>query len=94
MLYEHVFQEMKNSHSGFLRLRACWLYGEFGDYRLNMEGHIQHALQAIYDLLSDKDLPVRLNAACSLHKMLGKNYAVNLLKPHLENLLKNYLLIM
>ena len=39
MLMTHVMPEL-NSDQPFLRSRACWVYGEFGDYTFTDEKHI------------------------------------------------------
>lgn len=35
MLTTHVLPEFKlqASYSGFMKMRACWMYGEFGEYK-------------------------------------------------------------
>lgn len=40
MLAKHVICEFK-SNEGFLRRRACFMYGEFGHYQFKDEGHIR-----------------------------------------------------
>ena len=59
MLQNYVFPEFKSAQ-GFLRLRACWLYGEFGDFKYKNQDHIKSAIDAIYQSLFDPELPVRL----------------------------------
>ena len=47
MLQNHVYNDMKNPE-GFLRLRAVWLYGEFGDYKFKVQDHIKMVIDSIY----------------------------------------------
>jgi uncharacterized protein YjgD (DUF1641 family) len=44
--------------------------------------------------LHDQDLPVRLTAATSIHKLLYNDIAIEFLKPALKNILEIYLKIM
>ena len=47
MMQNNVFPELKSTE-GFLRLRACWLYGEFGDFKFKNQDHIKSAVDSIY----------------------------------------------
>jgi hypothetical protein len=52
------------------------------------------ALNAIYSLLNDKDLPVRVESALALNNLLFHELAISFVRPGLESLLKTYLKIM
>ena len=87
MLMTHVLPEFKNTNqqgSGFMKVRACWLYGEFGDYNFKDKDHLKTAVDSIYQCLFDDDLPVRYTAATSIHKLLYNETALVFLKPALK----------
>lgn len=82
-----------------MRARSCWLYGKFGSMpncfnSPTGQEHLKHVLNAIYENLTHSELPVRVEAALALHKLLRHDLAVNFLRPGLEVLLKTYLKIM
>jgi hypothetical protein len=77
-----------------MRARACWLYGEFGKMPYANEDHLRMVLNSIYSNLHHSDLPVRVEAALSMNKLLDHEIAVDFLRPGLEQLLKTYLKIM
>jgi len=82
-----------------MRARACWLYGEFGSLPSCFKSetgldHLRHVLNGIYENLTHADLPVRVEAALALHKLLNHEIAIEFLRPGLEVLLKTYLKIM
>jgi hypothetical protein len=77
-----------------MRARACWLYGQFGAFPFSNEDHLRHVLNGIYQNLLHNDLPVRVEAALALNRMLSHDIAIEFLRPGLEHLLKTYLKIM
>jgi hypothetical protein len=82
-----------------MRARACWLYGKFGSMPACFNSptgqeHLKHVLNGIYDNLNHSELPVRVEAALALHKLLCHELSVSFLRPGLEVLLKTYLKIM
>lgn len=78
MFIAHVLPELQSSQP-FLRLRACWLYGEFGEFKFKDTNHINQAVDGIYKCLFDTDLPVRLIAATSIHKLINKKQVLTFL---------------
>lgn len=71
MLVQHVLPDL-TSEQPFLRSRACWLYGEYGDLTFNDADSLKQAIDGIYKNLFAPELPVRLSAATSLSKLLNK----------------------
>lgn len=67
-----------------MKARACWVYGQFGTIPFANEDHLRHALNAIYENLHHSDLPVRVEAALALNKLLDHDIAVDFLRPGLE----------
>jgi len=74
MLIHHVLPELSSAQP-FLRSRACWLYGEFGNFRFQDENALKQAIDGIYKNLFVPELPVRLTAATSLAKLLENKIA-------------------
>lgn len=48
----------------------------------------------IFRNLHDPELPVRLNAATSIHKLLNNDNILNFLKPALKDILETFLKLM
>lgn len=78
------------SENCFLRARACWVYGQFGNFPL-AEDHVLYVINAIYQNLNDQDLYVKVNAAVSLIELLYHEAAVNLIRQGLGTIIKIYL---
>ena len=92
---DHVLPELENPQP-FLRMRAIWMYGQFCE-QMNFKDneHLKQVVaQSFRCLQSDPDLPVRLTAATSVNKLLHKDIAAELLKPHLRGILEAYLKLM
>lgn len=52
---------------------------------------MKHACEALWQSLQDPELPVRVNAAVSLIKLLGHEIAQELIKPGLGQLIRHFL---
>ena len=52
---------------------------------------MRHALNGIYQCLLSEDLPVRVNAAVSLVKLLDHPAAVEFVRPGLSDVIRIYL---
>lgn len=79
-----------------MRLRACYVYGVYGELKFKDEGHLKQVVEGIYKNMEDScPLPVKFHAACALEKILSRNMAAqDLVKPALNQLLKCYLQLM
>ena len=93
MMSTHVLPELA-SPQPFMRMRACWFYGEFGSFKFRQPEHFKQAIQGIYQQLFDSELPVRFVAAVSLHRLMHNEQCTELLKPFLKDLLSIYLKLM
>ena len=94
MMLTHVMPDLQNTQP-FLRMRALWMYGELGgNFNFKNDQHVKTAIDLIYRCLYDSELPVRLTAACSIHKLLHNDIASEALKPALKNILEVYLKLM
>lgn len=75
MFLQYVFPEF-NSVRGHMRARACWVLHYFSEIQFKQEPVLAEALRLIINaLLSDSDLPVKVEAAIALQSML--NYQVS-----------------
>ena len=93
ILKQFVLKQFKNQ-IGFVRMRACWVYGQFYELEFKDVEAFKVAIQCVFEALSDSDLPVRVVAAVSLHKFLDNNVIVDMLRPVLAELLTIYLKLM
>ena len=53
--------------------------------------HLRNVINLLYKNIQDPNLPVRVNAAVSLIKMLTHDIAVDFVRPGLEPIIKIYL---
>ena len=90
MLVQNVVSEL-TSDQPFLRSRACWLYGEFGDLTFADEESLKKAIDGIYKNLFAVELPVRLSACLALSKLLANKTTQHFLKPALQSIFEVYL---
>ena len=90
MIKQHIFPEL-SSENGFMKARACWVYGEFASFQFEDEDHLRHALNALYQCLQANELAVRVNAAVSLIRLLDHPAAVEFIRPGLSQVIRIYL---
>lgn len=69
LLHLFIFQEFE-SHIGFLRSRACWVYGQLANCSFNHKEHKLGVLHKICKSMQDPALPVKIEAATALPKIL------------------------
>jgi len=50
MIKEYVFPEL-SSDNGFMKARACWVYGEFAYFPFTDDDHLRYALNGLYECL-------------------------------------------
>ncbi|KAM0731269.1 Importin-7 [Formica fusca] len=71
MLLQYVFPEFSSPH-GHMRARACWVMHYFSEIRFKSEQILVEAIRLITNaLLTDQDLPVKVEAAIALQMMLA-----------------------
>jgi len=93
MLTRYVLADL-SSEVGFLRARACWTYGQFASFPLPDLEHQTQAFRCICQLLIDRELPVKFEAALALPKLLSLTRARELLQPEVQRVLELYLRLM
>ena len=90
LLEKYVIPEFKNQ-IGFLRYRACWLVGIYGDFEFKNQQVVRDALEGIYACLCENEFPVKVNAGIALSRLLLQPESAGALKPVLANVLQVYL---
>ena len=50
MLQQYVYPEL-TSDNGFMKARACWIYGEFAHFPFTDEAHLRDVLNSLYQCL-------------------------------------------
>lgn len=72
MIVSHVFPEFASPH-GYLRARACWVLNQFAEVKYKNAANLQQALELARNALcTDKELPVRVEAAITLQMLLSE----------------------
>ena len=74
-----------------MKARACWVYGEFAHFPFIDHNWLRDSLNRLYQCLLCNDLPVRVNAAVSLIRLLDHPTAVEFVRPGLEQIIGIYL---
>ncbi|XP_061173648.1 importin-7-like [Saccostrea echinata] len=93
LLATHVFPEFNSEH-GFLRARAAWVLKHFCELKFKNENNLKTALEMVRNsLCSDKELPVRVEAAVALQVLLveqekARDFIQPFVKPICLELLK------
>lgn len=90
LLEKFVIPEFKNE-VGAIRSRACWLFGMYGGMKFEGEEIIQVATEGLYNCILDRQIPVKVQAALALERVLQHNIALEILKPGLGKIFTIYL---
>lgn len=90
MLKQYVYPELESTDP-HMKARACWVYGEFAAYNFADGDWLRDSLNKIYQCLLGNDLPVRVNAAVALIKLLAQPVAVEFVRPGLQQIITIYL---
>ena len=69
ILMKYCFPEL-TSTTGALRAWASWVFGEYANILQNVELKVEVAVKGYENLLVN-ELPIRVTAATSLHKLLA-----------------------
>eukprot|EP01103_Thecamoeba_quadrilineata_P015393 TRINITY_DN4851_c0_g1_i1.p1 TRINITY_DN4851_c0_g1~~TRINITY_DN4851_c0_g1_i1.p1 ORF type:complete len:1011 (-),score=143.11 TRINITY_DN4851_c0_g1_i1:224-3256(-) len=70
----HVIPEFQNPN-GFLRAKACWIFGQFAEIEYKNEMIFIAGLEQVLSLMKDKDIPVRVQAALTIKTLIGVEQA-------------------
>ncbi|CAG9318755.1 unnamed protein product [Blepharisma stoltei] len=93
LLLTHVLPEF-GSQIGFLRSRAIWMYGQFTNFPYSDPSHQQLVVQKTCQLLQDPELPVRIEAAIALPRLLIWEIAKESVGKEVGTLLNIYKVLM
>ena len=95
MLAQFVLPDF-GSPVGFLRYRACWVYEQFANemFTFSNATTTQAAFAGYRSCLSDKDLPVRVQAGCSVKSFIQHEDFGPMIKPAVPELLDKLLKLM
>ncbi|CAG9334821.1 unnamed protein product [Blepharisma stoltei] len=93
ILHSFIVQEF-DSPIGFLRSRTCWLYGQLAKCPFTDKDHQKFVLQKICSLMQDPELPVKIEAATALPKILIWDVSKESISSEINALLHIYKNIM
>lgn len=91
LLQKHAHPHLTNP-IGYLRSRACWIYGEYANNLSDRQGMVDIA-EKIYINLKSDELPVQVTAACSLYKLLRVDEVKDKLESGLPQIIESYLTV-
>ncbi|XP_012566342.1 importin-7 isoform X1 [Hydra vulgaris] len=95
VLSAHVLPEFHSPH-GFLRARACWVVQQFAIIGFKDDNVLAQTIQSILQCLTDKDLPVQVEAGIAIRQIVDKQEekANDMLRPHVRELVQQILRIL
>lgn len=87
LICQYVFPEFSSPH-GHMRARACWVLHYFSEIKFKQENILQEAVCLITNvLLTDQDLPVRVEAAIALQMLLtNQEKAQKYIEPQIKQI--------
>jgi len=89
LLINQVFPEFQ-SNFGFLRARAAWLIGQFSKFEFTNPAHFEASISMTCNALIDKELPVKLEAAMAISRLVHNEAVPQYLKPKVPLLLEHF----
>ena len=95
LLSQYVLPDF-GSTVGFLRYRACWVYQQFADeeFQFGDQASTLAAFDGFRKCLIDSELPVRVQAGCSLKSFINTDDFAPMIKPVVPDLLDKLLRLM
>uniref|UniRef100_A0A1A8MG02 Importin 8 n=1 Tax=Nothobranchius pienaari TaxID=704102 RepID=A0A1A8MG02_9TELE len=92
MLQNYVFP-LLNSPMGYLRARSCWVLHCFSPLRFHDELVLRNALELVRrDLVEDKEMPVKVEAAIALQAMISNQEQAKLyIQPYIRQVMQELL---
>ncbi|XP_034232484.1 importin-7 isoform X4 [Thrips palmi] len=87
LIHQYVFREFQSPH-GHLRARACWVLHYFSEVKFKQEEVLAEALRLVVNaLLTDQDLPVKVEAAIALQMFLSaQDKAQKYIEPEIKRI--------
>lgn len=93
ILFKYALPEF-TSPIGFLRSRACWVYSLYADIDYKANEHKETVFNHVCRLMLDPELPVRIEAATSLPKLLDWEVSQSKISTEIKSVLSVYLGLM
>ncbi|CAG2114643.1 unnamed protein product [Medioppia subpectinata] len=87
MVVAYVFPQFQSAH-GYLRARSCWVLHHFYQITFTNDANLYQGLSYLQNcLLTDKDLPVKVQAAISLQDMISsQSKAQQMIEPNITQI--------
>lgn len=87
MIVAYVFPQFQSPH-GYLRARACWVLHHFNEIPFTNDANLYQGLSYLQNcLLTDADLPVKVEAAISLQEMISsQDKAQQIIEPNITQI--------
>jgi hypothetical protein len=87
MIVAYVFPQFQSPH-GYLRARACWVLHHFNEIPFTNDANLYQGLSYLQNcLLTDLDLPVKVEAAISLQEMISsQDKAQQIIEPNITQI--------
>ncbi|CAG2170636.1 unnamed protein product [Oppiella nova] len=87
MVVAYVFPQFQSPH-GYLRARSCWVLHHFYQITYTNDANLYQALSYLQNcLLTDKDLPVKVQSAISLQDMISSQAkAQQMIEPNITQI--------
>uniref|UniRef100_A0A8C9W1P4 Importin 8 n=1 Tax=Scleropages formosus TaxID=113540 RepID=A0A8C9W1P4_SCLFO len=93
LMLQNYVVPLLNSNLGYLRARSCWVLHSFSPLRFHNELVLRNAVELVkQDLLADKEMPVKVEAAIALQTLISnqeqaKVYIRPYIRPVMQELL-------
>jgi hypothetical protein len=89
ILLQHVFTEAK-CPLGYMRSRVMTLLGQYNQLGWDDENHKAFTIRLAVEYLVDSDLPVKLEAARTISRLVKDSEILKFIKPHIPFILTSF----
>lgn len=89
LIVTHVFPEFQSTF-GFLRARAAWTVGQFSKLEYANKDNYGLAVRMTCNCLTDGELPVKLEAAMAISRLVQNDEVPEYIKPQVPLLLEQF----
>ncbi len=83
----HIFPEFKSPH-GYLRARSCEMMNRFAEINFKNQQNIAIAYEGVLACLTEKELPVRVEAALALQPLIRQDFVHNAMIQSIPQIMK------
>lgn len=92
IIVNQVFPEFQSNY-GFLRSRAAWIVGQFSKFNYTNPAQFEASITMVLNALGDKELPVKLEAAMALSRLVQKEEVPAFLADKVPAMLEHFFVI-